>query len=174
MPGDMILMGVVGRPHGVRGLVRVHSYTAEPADLDQYAPLLDAKGRAWSIAWRSEGVAELRDAAGQPVCDRGAAEKLVNLQLFVERGRLPAPKDDDEFYVADLVGLFAHNGDGALIGRIEAVHDYGAGTFLEILREGRASLLLPFSRAAVPHVDLAARRVTVAIPDELDVREDAA
>ena len=137
-------MGVVGRPHGVRGLVRVHSYTADPADLDQYAPLLDAKGRAWTLAWRSEGVAELRDAAGRLVADRTEAEKLTNLQLFVDRDRLPPP-DEEEFYFADLIGLAVHRQDGAPMGQIAAVHDYGAGIFLDVARDGAANLLIPFT-----------------------------
>ncbi len=173
MAGEKILMGIVGRPHGVRGLVRVHSYAAAPADLDSYAPLLDSKGRTWSLTWRSEGVAELRDAAGQPLADRTAAESLVNLQLFVERSRLPPP-EPDEFYITDLVGLAAHDPDGVPIGRIQAVHDYGAGTFLDIARDGAANLLIPFSLAAVPQVDLAASKVTIVMPDEIEIREDAA
>ncbi len=165
-------MGVVGKPHGVRGLVRVHSYTTDPADLDSYAPLLDAKGRPWSLAWRSEGVAELRDAAGRPVADRTEAEKLTNLQLFVDRDRLPPP-DDEEFYFADLIGLAVHGQDGAPLGQIAAVHDYGAGIFLDVTRDGAATLLIPFTRAAVPKIDIPARRVTVVPPDELEVRESA-
>jgi len=171
--GEKILMGVVGRPHGVRGLVRVHSYTADPADLDQYAPLLDAKGRAWTLEWRSEGVAALRDAAGRLVADRTEAEKLTNLQLFVDRDRLPPP-DEEEFYFADLIGLAVHGQDGAPMGQIAAVHDYGAGIFLDVARNGAANLLIPFTRAAVPDVDIPARRVTVVPPDELEVRENAA
>ena len=71
-------MGVIGRPHGVRGLVHVHSYAAEPADLAGYSPLRDESGREWSLAWRGEGIAELRDAEGRPLPDRTAAERLVN------------------------------------------------------------------------------------------------
>src|SRR4051812_18040318 len=85
--GKRILMGVIGRPHGVRGLVHVHSYAAE--DLAPYSPLQDEAGRSWTLAWRGDGIAELRDATGRPVPDRTAAEKLVNVQLYVERERLP-------------------------------------------------------------------------------------
>ena len=87
MPESRILMGVVGRPHGVRGLVRVHSYTADPADLPRYAPLEDDAGRVWKLAWRGEGVAELRGADGKPVADRTAAAALVNTRLYVPRDR---------------------------------------------------------------------------------------
>ena len=94
MPERRILLGVVGRPHGVRGLVRVHSYTADPAALAGYGPLLDDRGRSWTIAWRGDGIAELRDAAGRPPPDRTAAEALVNTRLYLDRDRLPPPEED--------------------------------------------------------------------------------
>jgi len=168
-----ILMGVVGRPHGVRGLVRVHSYTAEPADLPRYAPLTDERGRVWSVVWRAEGVAELRDAAGRVVADRSEAEKLVNLRLFAPRDRLPPVDDDDEFYLADLIGLAAVDVAGADMGRVVAVHDYGAGSSLEIVAgPGPQSVFVPFTRAAVPSVDVGAGRIVVALPDEVEVAGD--
>ena len=170
MTGERILLGVVGRPHGVRGLVHVHSYTAEPEALAEYGPLVDGDGRGWTLSWRQAGVAELRDAAGRAVADRSAAERLTNLQLFVARDRLPAA-EEDEFYLADLVGMAAVSPDGTEVGRVMLVHDYGAGTSLEIAREGAAPLLVPFTRAAVPEVDVAARRLVVVPPDEVEARE---
>ena len=165
-------MGVVGKPHGVRGLLRVHSFTADPVDLVRYNPLLDDRGRAWTIAWKGDGVAELRDADGNPVADRIAAEKLVNVRLHAARDSLPAT-DQDDFYIADLIGLMAIAADGSELGRIAEVHDYGAGTSLEIATE-TAPLLVPFTRACVPAVDIVAGRVTVLPPDEIEVREQAA
>lgn len=167
MPDRRILMGVVGRPHGVRGLVHVNSYTADPADLAGYGPLLDDAGRAWTLAWRASGVAELRDAAGRPVQDRGAAERLVNTKLWMDRDRLPPP-EEGEFYLADLVGMAALDPAGAQIGRVTVVHDYGAGTSLEIGHVGR-SIMLPFTRACVPDIDLAAGRLLVVRPDEIEM-----
>ena len=164
MTDGRILLGVVGRPHGVRGLVRVHSYTADPADLCAYGALIDDRGARWTLAWRGDGVAELRDAAGRPLADRTAAEKLVNTRLYVARGQLPAAAED-EFYLADLVGLLAIGADGAELGRVAAVHDYGAGASLEV-----GALLVPFTRACVPQVDLAAGRVVVVPPEEIEVR----
>ena len=166
MTSRRILMGVVGRPHGVRGLVHVHSYTANPADLAGYGPLLDDSGRAWMLAWRGEGVAALSDAEGRTVADRGAAERLTNTRLYVERDRLPPP-GPDEFYLADLVGLAALDRSGRLVGRVAVVHDYGAGTSLEIERDGEAPLLLPFTEACVPDIDPAAGTLVVVPPDEL-------
>ena len=164
MPEPRILLGVVGRPHGVRGLVHVQSYTADPADLAAYGALTDDAGRTWTLAWRGTGVAELRGADG-PLRDRSAAERLVNTELYIERGRLPAP-EEDEFYLADLVGLAAVSPDGAALGRVTAVHDYGAGASLEVAREGQP-LLVPFTRACVPAVSLEAGHVVVAMPDEI-------
>src|SRR5581483_8379818 len=148
MPATRILLGVIGRPHGVRGLVRVHSYTDDPADLAGYGPLSDDKGRRWTLTWKGEGIAELRDAAGRPVSDRAEAGKLTNTRLYVDRGRLPET-EDEEWYLADLVGLEAVSGSGATIGVVSAVHDYGAGASLEIARDG-APLVVPFTRASVP------------------------
>jgi len=167
-----ILMGVVGRPHGVRGLLHVHSYTAEPADLAGYGPLLDDSGRTWTLAWRGGGVAALSDAAGNPVADRSAAERLTNTRLYVERDRLPSP-DQDEFYLADLVGMAALDAAGQTVGRVMVVHDYGAGTSLEIDRDGAAPLLVPFTLACVPSVDAAAGTLVVTPPEEVVVLDEA-
>ncbi len=172
MAPPLILMGVVGKPHGVRGLVNVRSFTEEPSDLARYSPLLDERGKLWSLAWRGEGVAELRDADGKPLADRSAAERLVNMRLSVERERLPAPEAED-FYLADLIGLEAVDPKGAAIGQVTAVHDYGAGTSLEIERAGAAALLVPFTKAAVPDVNVGKSKITVVPPDEIEVREVA-
>jgi 16S rRNA processing protein RimM len=157
-------MAVVGRPHGVRGLVHVQSFAGDPADLPRYSPLLDERGRHFRLRWQADGIAELAEIVdGKPhkLADRAAAEKLVNVRLWVERNRLPPP-DDDEFYLADLIGLKAVTESGEPVGQVDAVHDHGGGVFLEI-----GPLLLPFTRAAVPVVDIANGRLTVAPPAEL-------
>ncbi len=159
-------MGVIGRPHGVRGLVHVHSYA--DGDLARYRPLRDEAGREWTLAWRSEGVAELRDASGRPLTDRTAAEKLTNVKLYVERALLPAPEQEDDFYLSDLVGLEAVTPDGAALGRVVWVHDYGAGASLEIAGNGPARLV-PFTRACVPEVAVATGKLTVVPPIEIDL-----
>lgn len=160
-------MGVIGRPHGVRGLVHVQSYTAEPQALAGYAPLHDDQGRRWSLAWRGVGVAELRDEAARPLPDRTAAASLTNLRLYVDRTQLP-PAGDDEFYLADLVGMEARDAAGAPLGRVAQVHDYGAGTSLELVRDGAPPLIVPFTRAAVPGIDVAAGNLVVVPPAEVE------
>ncbi len=160
-------MGVLGRPHGVRGLMHVQSYAAEPEGLTAYGPLCDERSRWFSLRWRGEGIVEVAETvAGKrvPVADRSAAETLVNTRLFLPRERLPAP-EPDEFYLSDLVGLKAYGPDGSVLGPVAAVHDYGGGASLEI-----GAWLVPFTRAAVPEIDLAAGRVTVVPPAELDAR----
>ena len=154
------------------GLLHVHSYTAEPDDLAAYGALTDDAGRRWTLAWRGVGVAELCDQAGRPVADRTAAERLVNTRLYIERDRLPAP-EPDEFYLADLVGMAAFAPDGAAVGRVAVVHDYGAGTSLEIAGEG-APLLVPFTPRLRPRTWTSPPGgLVVVVPDEVVVASDA-
>ena len=176
MPDRRILMGVIGRPHGVRGLLHVHSYTADPADLPDYGPFTDnpkpgSTGRRFALEWASVGasggvarVVELADGREVPLRDRDAAQALVNVRLYVDRARLPQPEDDDDFYLADLIGLRAVTPEGAELGRVDTVHDYGGGASLEIGR-----LLVPFTRVCVPVVNIAGGSVTVVPPDEVNV-----
>ena len=163
-----VLLGVIGRPHGVRGLVHVLSYTADPVALAAYGPLTDEAGRRYTLAWRGAGIAEITELdAEEPrrIADRTAAQRLTNRRLYIDRAALPPPAPE-EFYLADLIGLEALGPEGAL-GEVVAVHEYGAGTSLEIARPGGAPLLVPFTRAAVPEVDLAHRRVHVRPPAEI-------
>ena len=172
MPDQRILLGVIGRPHGVRGLVHVHAYAADPASLETYGDLVDDTGRNWRLLWRGQGVAELRGPDGAAIADRSAAERLVNQRLWTTRDKLPEP-DAEEFYLADLVGMQARDASGAVMGQVALVHDYGAGASLEIERPAASPLLVPFTRACVPRVDIAAGHVVVDPPLELDVRSAA-
>jgi 16S rRNA processing protein RimM len=171
VPQNRILLGVIGRPHGVRGLVRVTSHTADPAGLTAYGPLSDDKGRRFVLRWRGEGVAEVEELTADvaiKVADRTAAEKLTNTRLYVDRTQLPEP-EADEFYLADLIGLTALDADanGAMLGKVVTVHDYGAGASLEIVRDGAAPVLVPFTRTCVPEVDLAGGRLLVHLAHEV-------
>ena len=167
MPDERdILVAVIGRPHGVRGLVNVTSYASSPAAVARMT-LRDQAGRVFRIDWRGEGIAALIDGDGRALPDRTAAERLVNLRLHVDRASLPEP-EEDEFYLADLVGLDARAPDGRRLGRVRAVHDYGAGTSLEIAPENAATFLVPFTREAVPDVDLSAGRLVVRRPVEVE------
>jgi 16S rRNA processing protein RimM len=166
VPENRILMGVIGRPHGVRGLLRVTSYAE---DLAVYGPLSDAKGRRFMVRPRGAGVAEIAEIVGGAVvkiADRAAAERLTNTRLYVERAQLPEA-EPDEFYLVDLIGLAAIDSAGAPLGTVSAVHDYGAGVSLEIARGDAPPLLVPFTRACVPDVDVGAGRLRVEPPQEI-------
>ncbi len=171
VPENCILMGVIGRPHGVRGLLRVTSYAE---DLAVYGPLSDAKGRRFVVRPRGAGVAEIAEIVGDAevkVADRAAAERLTNTRLYVERGQLPEP-EADEFYLVDLIGMTAVDATGLSLGTVSAVHDYGAGVSLEIARYGAPPLLVPFTRACVPDVDVGAGRLRVDPPAEIETGAD--
>ena len=117
MPESRILLGVIGRPHGVRGLLRVTSYAD---DVTAYGALSDDRGRSFVLRIRDAGVAEVAEVVGGvevKVADRTAAEKLVNTRLYVEREQLPEP-EADEFYLVDLIGLVAVDASGATLGRV--------------------------------------------------------
>jgi 16S rRNA processing protein RimM len=137
-------------------MVRIKSFTAEPDALARYAPLEDETGKrvALAIIGAAKGVLLARVAG---VADRDEAERLKGMRL------LPAP-EDEEYYHADLLGLPAELGDGTVLGTVRAVHDYGAGGSLEIERPAGAPLVIPFTRAAVPVVDIAHRRIVVEPP----------
>jgi 16S rRNA processing protein RimM len=171
LPGNPILLGVIGRAHGVRGLVRVTSHTADPADLTKYGPLSDGSGRRFTLCWMGDGVAEIAEIVGgrpMKVAERTAAERLTNTKLFIERDRLPEP-EPDEYYIADLIGLAAVNEDGTKLGIVSAVHDYGAGASLEIDRGDTGSLLVPFTAECIPDVNIQTGLVIIAPPEEIDV-----
>jgi 16S rRNA processing protein RimM len=175
VPASRIQLGVIGRAHGVRGLVKITSHTAEPADLTAYGPLSDAEGRKLSLRWMADGVAEVTryiDGVPVKVTDRNQAEKLTNTKLFVDRSALP-PADDDEYYLTDLIGLAVVDPAGGSIGTVSVVHDYGAGASLEIERKVGAPLIVPFTAACVPTVDIAGGRLVVVMPDEIIVTPEA-
>jgi 16S rRNA processing protein RimM len=160
----LILMGTIGKAHGVRGAVRINALCEDPDALTRHE-LTDKTGRRFRLAWAHENVAtltELTAAGPREIRDRNVAAALTNTELFVPRAALPAPAAD-EFYLADLIGLAAITQAGLTAGTITAVHDFGAGASLEL----STGALIPFTRAAVPTIDLAAGRVTILPPAEI-------
>ena len=169
-----ICVAQIGAPHGVRGEVRIKSFTADPMALADYGALTSEDGaRTFEIeALRPAKEVVIARLAG--VADREAAEALRNLRLYVPRDRLPAA-DADEFYYADLIGLAAVDADGTAIGTVAALHNFGGGDLIEITSEtGGPSLLLPFTKAVVPEVDIAGGRVVVDPPAEAADTENEA
>lgn len=165
MAGEKLCIAVIAGAHGVRGDVRIKSFTAEPEGLSDYGPLTDKSGaRAFRIKLLGLSRGLLR-AHIEGVEDRDAAEALAGIELYIERSRLPAP-DEDEFYHADLIGLRAKLEDGSEYGVVRALHDFGAGDVIEIeLAEG-GTVVLPFTKAVVPLVDLGAGTIVVEPPRE--------
>ena len=165
MTEQRVCVGAIAGAFGVRGEVRLKSFCAEPAAIAEYGPL-----------WSEDGARRFELSLGRPVTSgfaarlsgvstREAADALRGTRLFADRDRLPPP-GDDEFYHADLIGLAVCDTGGQPLGRVHAVLNHGAGDLLEIaLPAGRGTALLPFTRAVVPTVDLAAARI-VADPPE--------
>lgn len=156
---DLVLMAVVGAPHGVKGEVRVRSHTSDPLSIAGYGPLRSRDGRVFQIvhARPQKTVLVVRFKG---VSDRTAAEALNGTELFVEKSALGEP-DEDEFFHADLVGLEVSDTTGAALGRVVALHDFGAGDIVEIGRHGNRTVMIPFTRAAVPVVDIKTRKLVV-------------
>jgi 16S rRNA processing protein RimM len=159
------MVGVIVGAHGVRGAVRVKPFTAEAAAVAGYGPVEDETGtRRFELRLVGEGKGVVI-ATVKGVEDRDAAEALKGLRLYVAREALPPP-DAEEFYHADLIGLDAMTRSGERLGKVRAVHDYGAGDSLEIDVAAGGTLLVPFTRRAVPEIDLAAGRLVVDPPEE--------
>jgi 16S rRNA processing protein RimM len=155
-----LCVGIITGAQGVRGAVRIKSFTAVPEDVAAYGPVADEGGErefALRPVGRAKGVV-IATISG--IADRDAAERLKGMRLYVARDRLPAP-GEEEYYHADLIGLAAVLRDGTPLGRVRAVHEYGAGVSLEVARESGATVMVPFTRAAVPEVALAAGRLVI-------------
>ena len=163
-PSNPVLLATIGAAHGVRGEVRVRSYTADALAFAAYGPTRADDGRVFEVERVRPGkgvvIAKFRG-----VDDRDAAEGLNGLSLYVERAVLPRV-DQDEFYHADLIGMRAVGPSGTSLGSVTAVHDFGAGDILEIAPRSGPPVLVPFTRDHVPEVDLAAGVVVVDPPQE--------
>lgn len=174
--GKRLCLGVIAGAHGIRGEVRLKSFTAEPEAIAEYGPLETEDGthRFEIVALRRSGSRGILVASLSGIGDRDAAEALKGAALYVARAQLPELGDDDEYYHADLIGLEARlAGDGTDLGEVIAVHDFGAGDLLEIVpRDGGPSVLVPFTRETVPDIDLRAGRLFVAPPTELPETEE--
>jgi 16S rRNA processing protein RimM len=172
MTEPRILLGEIISVHGIKGEVVIRYYTADPESIGDYGLLHDETGaRQFTVTpVRANAKGLVARIAG--VSDRTAAEALRGVRLYVERNALPPP-EDGTYYVHDLVGLRAIDQQGAGIGSIAAVHNFGAGDILEIKLDGaRTTELVPFTGAFVPTVDLAAGTVTVQLPENAASDDD--
>jgi 16S rRNA processing protein RimM len=159
--GARVCVGQIGAPHGVRGEVRLRSFTADPEAIAGYGPLETEDGRILEI----ESLRPAKDhfvATLSGIGDRDAAEQLATLKLYVPRDRLPALVETDEFYHADLIGLAVFNKAGEQLGTVLAIHNFGAGDLIEVrLAAGGKTELVPFNERNVPTVDIAAGRIVI-------------
>jgi 16S rRNA processing protein RimM len=150
--------------HGVRGLVKLASFTEDPESIAHYGPLTDEHGKRHFAVTLSGWHKTYWIAQIEGIADRDAAQAHNGTRLYAERSQMPPPAED-EFYNADLVGLRAERLDGSVIGTVAALHNFGAGDLVEIALESGARPLLPFDRANVPVVDVAGGRVVVDPPE---------
>jgi 16S rRNA processing protein RimM len=173
MSGAQICVARIGAPHGVRGAVKLWTFTEDPMAVMRYGPLATEDGA------RKFEVANAREAKGhlvatlKGVATREDAERLNGIELYIPRDKLPAT-DADEYYHADLIGLVAVNVALEPIGRVIAIHNFGAGDIIEIAPGQGATMLLPFTNAVVPTVDLAVGRVVIELPGEIEGDDPAA
>ncbi len=158
-----VCVGVIAGAHGVRGDVRVKSFTEDPRDLVAYGPVTDISGgRAFSMNILGEARGLLRaHIAG--VDDRDSAAALAGMELYIERADLPEAAED-EFYHADLIGLRAEAQDGSELGTVGALYDFGGGDMIEIAQADGRGVVLAFTREVVPVVDIAGGRIVVRLP----------
>jgi 16S rRNA processing protein RimM len=170
---DRIYVARIGAAHGVRGEVKLWSFTQDPVAVASYGPLETQDGT------RRLEIKALRPAKDHFVAriagvdDRDAAEKLCNLELYIPRARLPEIDEADTFYHADLIGLDVVTSDGAQIGTVYALHNFGAGDIIEIIPIGSGdALMLPFNETTVPKIDIAGKQIVVVLPAEIEARDE--
>jgi 16S rRNA processing protein RimM len=167
MPAPAICVARIGAAHGVRGAVKLWTFTEDPLAVKHYGPLMTRDGaRQFEVthvrAARDHLVATLKGVAS-----REDAERLSGIELYIAREKLP-DTGDDEYYHADLIGLNAVNAANEPLGRVVAIHNFGAGDIIEIAPAHGPTMLLPFTNAVVPTVDLKGGRVVIELPQEIE------
>ena len=159
--GARVCVGQIGAAHGVRGQVRLRSFTADPQAVASYGPFETEDGQVVAI----EALRPVKDhfvATLAGIRDRDAAARLVNVKLFVPRERLPEIDEADEFYHADLIGLLAVNPAGDRLGTVVAVHNFGAGDLIEVRLDAKDKTeLIAFNEIDVPSINLGAGRIVI-------------
>ena len=162
-----ICVARIGAPHGVRGAVKLWTFTEDPLAVKRYGPLATKDGARWFEVTHAREAKGHLVATLKGIATREEAERLNGLELYIAREKLPAT-DADEYYHADLIGLAAVDAADQPIGRVIAIHNFGAGDIIEIAPASGPTMLLPFTNAVVPEVDIAAGRVVVELPGEVE------
>jgi 16S rRNA processing protein RimM len=166
MSRDVLFAAILGA-HGLKGEVRVKTFTERPETLGAYGPLHAKDGRSFTLVSVRSGKDGEAVASFAEVADRSAAEALKGTELFVARSALP-PAAAEEFYHADLVGLEAEDSLGRRLGKVAAIHNYGASDVLVIARDDGGEVLIAFTRENVPEVDVKSGRLVLAVPEEVE------
>ena len=157
----------IGAAHGVRGAVKLWTFTEDPRAVQRYGPLFTRDGaRQFEVTHVREAKDHLV-ATLKGVATRDEAERLNGIELYVPREKLP-DSDDNEYYHADLIGLAAVTTADQPLGHVVAIHNFGAGDIIEIAPPKGDTMLLPFTNAVVPTVDLAGGRVVIELPEEIE------
>ena len=166
-------MGRIGAAHGIKGEVRITSFTEQPLALKDYGPLATDKPGLVIEIESARATTNVLVARLKGVTDRNAAEKLNGVELYVERDRLPPAGEDDDFYHADLIGLEARLSDGTVLGTVTAIPNYGASDLVEV-RDARTgdTFLYPFTKTVVPEVRLADGYIVIEVPLDADPGEE--
>jgi 16S rRNA processing protein RimM len=168
---EKICVARIGAAHGVRGAVKLWTFTEDPFAVKAYGPLSTKDdARHFEVTSAREAKDHLV-ATFKDVATREEAERLNGIELYVAREKLPAT-DEDEYYHADLIGLAAETTTGVTLGRVLAIHNFGAGDIIEIAPPSGVTMLLPFTNAVVPTVDLAGKRVVIELPEQIEGDED--
>ena len=160
-PENPIQLAVIGAAHGIRGEVRVKTFTDDPLAIADYGQLYDAQGKAYEVleARSAKTVVVVRFKG---INDRNAAEALNGTELYIDRSQLSDDDlDEDEFFQTDLIGLEALDADGKSYGVVSAVFDFGGGDLIELSLKGKRPMLIPFTEAAVPEIDFEAETIRV-------------
>ena len=164
---QLVLLGAIAGAHGIRGEVKLVSFTDPPDNIAAYGPLVTADGRRFVIERLRLLKGTSFAATLEGVTDRNMSERLKGTQLFIDRAILPKP-EEDEWYHSDLIGLAAETESGERLGEVVAIHDFGAGDLIEIRWRGeKGTTFLPFTKECVPVVDIGGARVIVAPPEEI-------
>jgi 16S rRNA processing protein RimM len=163
----LICVAKIGAAHGVRGEVKLWPFTEDPLAVLHYGPLTTRDGARQFEVLRARVAKDHLVATIKDIASRDDAERINGVELYIPRDRLP-DTDDGEYYHADLIGLRAVNAAGEQIGTITAIHNFGAGDIVEIAPMRGPSLLLPFTNAVVPTVDLAAGHAVIEVPSEIE------
>jgi 16S rRNA processing protein RimM len=162
-----ICVARIGAAHGVRGAVKLWTFTEDPLAVKAYGPLLTKDGaRQFEVTHAREAKGHLV-ATLKGIATREDAERLNGIELYIARDKLPATSED-EYYQADLIGLAAVDAANEPLGRVIAIHNFGAGDIIEIAPTLGATMLLPFTNAVVPSVDLEGGRVVIELPKEIE------